>query len=112
MYLAKINKIDNTVMFIMNHKESSRPDWSSESGHYFWIESYNDKNEYNFAGVGDKYLEDLNDFIGPSPFPSWVISPSPATWVSPVSNPDTDMTNCHMYEWSEDVLDWVTIKDE
>ena len=34
----------------------------------------------NYAGAGFEYLEDLDAFIPPQPFPSWVLNEETFTW--------------------------------
>lgn len=55
----------------------------------------------NFAGIGYEYREDLDAFIGPSPYPSWVLDETTFTWEPPVP----DMPG--QYLWDEEAQQWV-----
>lgn len=56
----------------------------------------------NFAGVGFIYDSELDAFISPSPFPSWVLDKETCLWEAPVAYPN----NGEDYVWNEDSLSW------
>lgn len=56
----------------------------------------------NFAGKGYTYNRELDAFIPPSPFPSWVLDEETCTWSSPVEYP----TDGKMYKWNEQTISW------
>ena len=64
--------------------------------------SYNGKIRKNFAGIGFTYDSNLNAFIAPQPFPSWLLNESDCQWSAPVSYPTDGFT----YQWNEQRLDW------
>jgi hypothetical protein len=64
--------------------------------------SYNGNIRKNFAGIGFKYYEELDAFVQPSPYPSWVLNEDTARWEAPVPYPDDDL----MYQWNEEITDW------
>ena len=64
--------------------------------------SYNGNIRKNYAGIGYKYDEDLDAFIAPQPFASWLLDEDTATWVAPVAYP----TDGLIYSWDEEALDW------
>lgn len=64
--------------------------------------SYNSNIRKNFAGIGYFYDEDIDAFIPPQPFPSWILNTETAKWKAPKEYPDKDK----LYLWNEDVLDW------
>jgi hypothetical protein len=53
---------------------------------------------------GGTYRADINEFINPSPYPSWVLD-SNNDWQPPTPKPDDGK----LYEWSESVLAWIEI---
>ena len=57
----------------------------------------------NYAGIGYEYREDLDGFIGPQPYPSWVLNESTGIWESPLLYPDDG----EEYFWNEDLISWV-----
>ena len=66
-----------------------------------WIQtSYNNNFRKHFAFVGGAYDSVRDEFVLPSPFPSWILD-SNNDWQAPISRPDGD------YAWDEDTLSWV-----
>lgn len=55
----------------------------------------------NFAGIGFTYHEDIDAFMPPKEYASWIIDTSNYTWVPPVSKPDSGM-----WVWDEDTVSW------
>jgi len=64
--------------------------------------SYSGKIRKNYAGVGYTYREDIDAFVAPKPYPSWVLDEN-AQWQAPVPMPDDG----EMYSWDEDTQSWV-----
>jgi hypothetical protein len=64
--------------------------------------SYNGTIRKNYAGVGYVYRADIDAFVAPKPYPSWVLNES-AQWQAPVPMPDDG----EMYSWDEDTQSWV-----
>ena len=56
----------------------------------------------NYAGIGMIYNEDIDGFITPQPFPSWILNQETGGWESPVSYPDDE----NNYNWNESTLSW------
>lgn len=69
-----------------------------------WVQtSYNKNFRKNFAGVGFTYSEELDAFIPPKDFASWVLNEETCQWEAPVPKPNDGKR----YEWDEDLLQWV-----
>ena len=73
--------------------------------------SYNGNFRVRYAGTGYKFYEDLNAFVPPSPFPSFVLNEETADWESPVG-PAPELTEAQVesrsfYKWDEENLAWV-----
>ena len=66
--------------------------------------SYNHKIRGHFAGIGHRYDPDLDLFIAPQPFPSWVMLPN-GWWEAPIPTP----TNGGPYTWNETDQKWVPV---
>jgi len=67
--------------------------------------SYNANIRKNYAGISFRYDDDLDAFIPPQPFPSWILDEETAQWEAPIPYPDGDL----MYSWNEDITDWEAI---
>jgi len=64
--------------------------------------SYNGNIRKRFAGIGFSYSDDLNAFIPPKPFDSWLLDEETARWVAPTPHPTDGMT----YWWNETAGSW------
>ena len=65
--------------------------------------SYNGKMRKNYAGIGYTYRADIDAFVPPQPFASWVLNESTAQWDAPVPMP----TDGKMYSWDEAAASWL-----
>ena len=59
-----------------------------------------------FAGIGYRYSEELDAFIPPSPFPSWVLDPETCLWNPPIPMP----TDGKLYLWDEETKTYIEVK--
>jgi len=64
----------------------------------------------NYAGIGMKYDEQLDAFIGQQPYPSWILNLNNYQWEAPVSYPAFDEENPKFYTWNEEILNWEEIQ--
>ena len=60
----------------------------------------------NFAQIGYTYNLELDAFISPSPYPSWVLNEETCSWDAPTPMP---VVENKAYSWSEDDLSWQEI---
>ena len=68
-----------------------------------WVRtSYRGNFRGKYAGLGDTYREDLDMFIAPSPYPSWILNETTGQWEAPVSYPDDG----NDYTWNEETQSW------
>jgi hypothetical protein len=65
--------------------------------------SYNNNIRKNYAGIGFTYQEDIDAFVPPKPFASWLLNEQTAQWEAPVAMPDDGKK----YEWNEDSQSWI-----
>jgi hypothetical protein len=73
-----------------------------------WIQtSYNARIRKNYAGIGFTYDEDLDAFIPPKPFPSWVLNEDTCLWESPLPMPNDGQK----YQWDENQGQWIAFGD-
>lgn len=56
----------------------------------------------NFASIGYKYDKDLDAFIPPKPFESWIFDSEKCVHLPPVEMPKDGK----MYDWDEKTLSW------
>ena len=68
--------------------------------------SYNGNIRKNYAGIGFRYDDDLDAFIPPQPFASWILNEETAQWQAPIPYPEGDL----MYGWNEDLGEWEAIE--
>ena len=56
----------------------------------------------NYAGIGFSYDANLDAFIAPKPFDSWVLDEETCRWAAPVPYPDDGGE----YHWDEEQGNW------
>jgi hypothetical protein len=72
--------------------------------------SYNNNFRVRYAGISYSYNEELDCFIPPKPFDSWLLDEETADWVSPVG-PAPALTEAEIearsfYRWDEEGGAW------
>jgi hypothetical protein len=67
--------------------------------------SYHGNIRKNYAGIGYTYDADIDAFVPPKPYPSWVLNAETAQWEAPVPMPDDGK----MYSWDEETQSWVEV---
>ena len=65
-----------------------------------WVQTFEDTEGKNYAGIGYTYDAVNNNFVAPQPYPSWVLD-SNDVWQPPTTKPDG------RYSWNEAQLEWV-----
>jgi len=68
--------------------------------------SYNGNMRKNYAGIGYTYRADIDAFVPPKPFASWLLSAN-AQWEAPVAMPQDGK----MYFWDEEAVNWVEVNN-
>jgi len=63
---------------------------------------------YTFAGIGCVYIDELDEFIPPKPFNSWILDINNKSWKAPIDYP-SDGKN---YDWNEENLTWIENLDD
>lgn len=61
----------------------------------------------NYASEGMIYREDLDAFIFPQPYPSWLLNEATFLWEAPVPQP-SEKDNA--WAWDENIVDWVPLE--
>jgi len=62
----------------------------------------------NYAGIGYVYIDELDIFLPPKPYPSWILNTTMEWWDAPIPIPDETKP----YDWDEDNLQWILVKPE
>jgi hypothetical protein len=70
--------------------------------------SYNGSICKNYAGVGYTYNADIDAFVPPKPYASWLLNETTAQWDAPVAMPNDG----NRYTWDEATLAWVELETE
>ena len=74
------------------------------TGYNRWIQtSYNANIRKNYAGIGYKYNPELDAFIPPKPFGSWLLNDFTCLWEAPIPYPSDGKD----YIWNEANKEWV-----
>ena len=60
----------------------------------------------NYAGIGFTYRADIDAFVPPQPFPSWILDFN-VVWQPPVAMPTNGK-----YSWNEETQTWVEVTTE
>lgn len=61
----------------------------------------------NYAGIGYDYNRQLDAFIPPKPYASWVLDEETCLWNAPVAMPTDDKR----YAWDEATTSWVEVTE-
>jgi hypothetical protein len=69
--------------------------------------SYNGNMRKRYAGIGFSYNAELDAFIAPKPYASWVLNNTTADWEAPVTMP---VVEGKTYTWDEPTLAWVEVE--
>ena len=65
--------------------------------------SYNGNKRKRYAGIGYTFNEELDAFVAPKPFPSWVLNNTTAEWEAPVAMP---VVEGKRFVWNEATGAW------
>ena len=70
--------------------------------------SYNGNIRKNYAGIGYTYNADIDAFVPPKPFASWLLNNDIAQWEAPIPMPEDAGTGepPKMYSWDEATTSW------
>ena len=68
--------------------------------------SYNGNFRKNYAVIGYTYNADIDAFVAPQPYPSWILNAETGQWEAPVPYPHDGKR----YAWDEATQSWVLIQ--
>ena len=81
-----------------------------------WVQtSYNNNFRKRYAGIGYKFSKELDAFLPPKPFESWVLNNETADWEAPVPQPELTAEEIEAgsrYEWDEENTAWNLVTPE
>jgi len=87
----------------LDHLYDTIPDSVSDR----WIKtSYNNNFRKNYAGIGFIWNEELDAFISPKPFDSWILNEDTCVWEAPIPMPEIQEDGPN-YDWNEELGNWV-----
>lgn len=98
---------ENNIVIRVLVGDNNEPDegyqWLVDNLGGRWIKtSYNNNFRARFAGIGFLYNEDLDAFIKPKPFQSWILDEETTEWKAPIPKPRED----RFYSWNESTASW------
>ena len=98
------NNIVKRVIVIDNSLEPMGPEWCNRVFGGTWIQtSYNGKIRKNYASEGYVYDSNLDAFIPPKPYESWILNTNTCQWDPPISAPNDNK----LYFWDEKTMSWI-----
>lgn len=103
--MAHFAKIENGVVTQVIVAEQDFIDSGAVGDPASWIQtSYNGNIRGMFAGIGYLYIESIDKFVPPKPFPSWSLDETTGTWTAPISVPTEGrwIWNEEQQAWTED----------
>ena len=104
--VIEVNVVNNAVLDPSNEETSGvefLTSWSN--GYTNWVQtSYNNKIRKQYAGIGYSYDADLDIFIAPAPYPSWILDVN-HDWQPPTPMPVDDKK----YAWFEPNKVWIEL---
>lgn len=72
--------------------------------------SYNNNIRKNYATIGCTYNQNLDAFISPQPYPSWILNEITCKWEAPTIMPTIEISDSFTYLWEEETLSWLKIE--
>lgn len=62
----------------------------------------------NYAGLGFVYIDELDIFLPPKPYDSWILDKNTESWIAPIPIPNDNK----IYDWDDTLLQWIEVIDE
>lgn len=71
-----------------------------------WVQaSYNGTFRKRYPAFEDTYNEELDAFITPKPYPSWILNSETLDWEAPIPKPYVNSDEFVL--WKEETLEWI-----
>ena len=103
-----VHVVNNDVITVNNvESEQAGIDFLTElHGYPKWKQtSYSGSMRKNYAGVGYSYNSELDAFISPKPYESWILNTDTCKWEAPIPVPSLDKR----YNWDEESQSWIEL---
>lgn len=109
--VLEVITVDNNVLLDENgneNEELGRIFCENIDMKYNWRQtSYNSTFRKHYAGVGYTFDEELNAFIPPKSYDSWILNEETCVWESPIGpapeRTEEQITNRFFYQWDESI---------
>jgi hypothetical protein len=104
-HFAKIeNNIVTQVIVVDDENEENGQEFLNSLGiDGTWIKtSYNGNIRKNFASIGYTYSKQLDAFIPPKPYNSWILDEASCSWLPPIEKPKDTLCS-----WDEVSQSWI-----
>lgn len=107
-HFAEIDNNNTVLRVLVTDNNDSNGDegyqWLIDNLGGRWVKtSYNGNIRKHFAGIGFSYNEELDAFVPPKPFESWILNEETCLWEPPVPRPEDGK----IYNWNEETLTWI-----
>jgi hypothetical protein len=104
---AELNEENMVTRVIVGDNDDPNGDegyqWIVDNLGGTWVKtSYNGNIRKNYAGSGFTYNAELDAFIPPKTFPSWILNEETCQWDAPVAKPEGE----GVYVWNEENTQW------
>jgi hypothetical protein len=87
----------------VSHLYSTIPDSTGDK----WIQtSYNKNFRKHYAGIGFSWDDNLNAFIPPKIYNSWILNTETCEWEPPIPMPAESQIGGPSYNWDETLGNW------
>lgn len=110
--VIEVNVVNNSDVQNLPFPESEQvgvdflTTWSG--GYANWKQtSYNANFRKNYAAIGYTYRAELDAFVPPQPYPSWLLNETTANWEAPTPIP----TDGKDYTWDENNQTWIEVQN-
>lgn len=100
-YFAQLDENNIVIRVVVSNDIS----WCENNLGGRWRETYTDKSNKNYAGIGYIYDDVNENFYSKQPHKSWILNEN-LIWEAPISYPDDGGD----YMWSEKEKNWVVDK--
>ena len=93
---------------------ASSKEWCESNFHGTWVQTYKNRSDKNYAGIGFIYHPFKDNFSTVQPFISWSLG-NDCKWKPPTPIPELtqeEIDAYSYYDWDESSLEWVLKTNE